>query len=263
MRTPTPSSQNLNQLDVCISSIESHRKGFFLRVIIRKFLVKGRKEIIKKIENKNDFFSRIFHFLYLKIIQANSWDYQRRSSRILLQIDNGTTSENRKKYSDASIQSQYHLHPFYHRSESVINMRASNIHNNNSNQTQCPKRFSICDFNYNQPNNFPYANDQQNLQITSKQPRDYRKRLLFNHNKHSLTIQTQNTHYKINKRTKTKQKSIFICNPIRSSSSTTTSNVTRSTTNTTGSETSILIDQIHLLKPITNNKKKSKFFFRK
>jgi hypothetical protein len=241
---------------------------FFLRVIIRKFLVKGRKEIIKKIENKNDFFSRIFHFLYLKIIQTNSWDYQRRNSRILLQIDNGTTSENRndlrKKYSDASIQSQYHLHPFYHRSESLINMRTSNIHNNNSNQTQCPKKFSICDFNYKQPNNFPYSNDQQNLQITSKQPRDYSKRLLFNHNKHSLTIQTQNSHYKTNKRAKNKQKPIFICNPIRSSSSTTTtSNVTRSTINTTGSESSILIDQINLLKPITNNKKKSKFFFRK
>ncbi|CAF0983439.1 unnamed protein product [Adineta steineri] len=213
----------------------------------------------------------------LDITQTNSWEYQRRSSRSQLQTDTGTSSESinhlRKKYSDVSVQSQYHLHPSYHRSESLINIRTSNIPNN-SNQTQRQGRFSVCDFNYQQTNTFPYINDQQNLQITSKQSRGYKQRLLFNRKKHSLTIPTntfnqhvQPSQCKVNKRGKKKQKSMFTYNPITSSSSTTTttttSNLTRSTANTIGSESSIIIDQNKLLKPIANQKERTKRFFQK
>ncbi|UJR36880.1 hypothetical protein I4U23_029593 [Adineta vaga] len=177
-----------------------------------------------------------------------------------------------KKFSDVSIQSQYHLHPFYKRSDSMLSIRTSNMHNNNnSNQTQHQGNFSICDSNYQQSNHFPYINDEQDLQLpVIKTNRSYKQRLLFRRKKHSLTDPTNVYHQpsqnKINKRTKKKAKSIFVYNPITSSSSTTTtSNVTRSTINTTGSESSVLVDRQNtkLTDSINNKKQKSRHFFRK
>jgi hypothetical protein len=153
----------------------------------------------------------------------NSLEYQRRHSRLLSQTNNETNYEPpdhvRKKSCDMSMQSQYHLHPFYHRSESLINLSTSNTPTNN--QIKPHGRHSICGSNYKLSKNFPYLYDHQNLQIISKHSRHHSERSSNNRKKHPLTIHTnpvnhrgKHLHYVTYKR----KKSFSNSNPIPTSS---------------------------------------------
>jgi len=115
-----------------------------------------------------------------------------------------------------SIQSQYHLHPFYQRSESLINLHTLNTPtlNNKNDPIKHSIRHSVCDVTAKQSKNFPYLYDQQNHQILSKHSRRHSERLSFNHKKHPLTIHTnslnnheKNLHYVTTKRKKLEEKS--------------------------------------------------------
>lgn len=165
---------------------------------------------------------------------GNSWEYQKRNSRLLLQSDTGISSESvnrlRKKSSDLSVPSEHH------RCNSLINLNAIN-----NNQFKHRGRFSIFDLNYKKSSN---------LQITStKHQRRHSERGTIHRNNPSITI----NHYITYKYETAKPKSVFTYNPITYSTSTTASNLTHSTVNTTTSESSNFIDQNKLLKPITTN----------
>ncbi len=176
----------------------------------------------------------------MKIPPANPWEQQQR--RNLLKTDNEASNErinlSRKKSSDLSIQSQNHLHPFYHRSESLINLRISNMPtlNNKNDQIKRNGRHSICEFSSKHSKNFPYLFELQNLQNVSKHSRHFSERLSFNHKKHPLTTHTnsfnhrgKHLHYVTYKRKKLEENSLV------NSAST----ATRSSIIITGSESSI------------------------
>jgi hypothetical protein len=147
-----------------------------------------------------------------------------------------------------------------------------NIHPTNNNNDKHLGRFSVCDFNHKKSKHSMYLNDQQKVQMKAKYSRRHSERLSFNHHKPSFAFQDfsrgQHSDYMTYRAEKSQPKSVFTYNPMGNSSSTTTtttttSNLTRSTINTTGSESSILVDQNKLLKPIKMNVEKSKRSFRK
>ena len=170
---------------------------------------------------------------------------------------------------DISIQSQCHLQPFYHRSESLINLPSIN----NKKQIKRPRRFSIYNFTRKKLTKLPDLNSQQMLQLNPNYSRRYSERLSSNRKNHPFVVHTNTVndfnrrhhlHYITCRRDKKKDKSSFIYNPsAHSSSTTTTSNLTRSTINITGSESSIFMDQNKLLKPIANDTERSNHFSRK
>ncbi|CAF4176238.1 unnamed protein product [Rotaria sp. Silwood2] len=172
------------------------------------------------------------HSQQVDITQANSWESQPRNNRLVRQTENGANRESinliRKKSSDVSIQSQYHLHSFSDRSGSLVNLHT------NTNRLKSYESLSIHDTNCIKPKNVSCRNDHLNIAITSKHCRHYSEKLSNNRKKHSSITHTNTSnhrgrhlHYVTYRHEQNKPNSMFPYDPKRNSITTTTTTTTQ------------------------------------
>jgi len=190
--------------------------------------------------------------LYWKVIHPDYWEYQKR-------LNNGSINHLQKK----SSESEYQLNARCQRSGSL-----SNIHSTNNNSLKY-SRYSVCEFNHKK-SSFITNKQRKSTNVTYQKPKTKTKNFYsrqntpkysFNQKKYSSSSNTsanscynhgQPLHYVTYKRDN---------NPQRLSSTTTTSNLTRSTNNTS-SESAFLVDQNKLIQTLSNNIEPSNRLYR-
>ncbi|CAF1231306.1 unnamed protein product [Rotaria sordida] len=167
------------------------------------------------------------HSQQIDITQASSWESQSRTNHLVRQTENRTSREDikhtRKKSSNVSIQSQYHLHPFSHCSESLVT-----LHTNN-NRKKSYDSFSIQDIKCRKSKNVSYLNDQRNFPKTSNYYRRHSEKVSVTRKKHPLIIRTNTSnhrgrhlHYVAYKHEQNKPNSMFTYDSIRNLTTTPT-----------------------------------------
>ena len=181
--------------------------------------------------------------------KTNSWDCPPRNSRLVSQPDMRVNQEHSNHMRDRSFdtpsQSQYLLHPFDHRSESLMNLQST--HFNQQQLSQLSGRFSHYDLNQMKLVNGSVApHAARKPPKKSLYSRRSSERLSLKRRKSSLANPSarsrtdQKPHFIANRWKADQQSAPFSYTSISQSPSTiTNSNFTRSTINTTASESSI------------------------
>ena len=189
--------------------------------------------------------------------KTHSWDYQPRNGRLVSQTDSRASQDHsgpiRDRSFDTSTQSQsLLLHPFDHRSESLMNIPSVNL--NQYQPSKITGRFSNYDLNQSKSGNASVAAHDPERKAPKKSlySRRNSERSLVKRRKSSSTNQPypltrlqgcQKPHFISNPCKTDQQKSNFNFSSMSQSPSTTTdSNMTRLTMNTTASESSISTD---------------------